>query len=74
MAIKYTKIPLERPSKIYPNLDFWFGTISSDNPGGSFLKGKKERKHINLTSEEIILFFCAVHIETYLAEGGKGGL
>jgi hypothetical protein len=44
MAIKYTKYTIARPSKIYPNWDFWFETIPSGNPaarqefeGGNFL-------------------------------------
>jgi hypothetical protein len=30
MSTKHTKI---LPSKIYPNLDFWFENIPSGNPG-----------------------------------------
>jgi hypothetical protein len=37
MYYKWTKnIPtfsIPRPSKIYPNKDFWFGNIASGNPG-----------------------------------------
>jgi hypothetical protein len=40
MATKYTKWPYNiptfsilRPSKIYPNRDFWFENIPSGNPG-----------------------------------------
>jgi hypothetical protein len=44
MAIRYAKWPqkqmaqniptssIARPSKIYPNCDFWFGNIPSGNP------------------------------------------
>jgi hypothetical protein len=35
MAIEYTKWPnfsVSKPSKIYPNWDFWFENIASGNP------------------------------------------
>jgi hypothetical protein len=45
MATKYTKWPynvptpsMARPSKIYPNSDFWFENIPSGNPA---FKGQK---------------------------------
>jgi predicted metalloenzyme YecM len=28
-------LPIPRPSKIYPNLDFWFENMPSGNPGSS---------------------------------------
>jgi hypothetical protein len=37
MAVKCKNIPtssIARPSKIYPNLDFWFENIPSGNPVG----------------------------------------
>jgi hypothetical protein len=34
MSIKYTNIFDARPSKIYPNLDFWFENTPSGNLGG----------------------------------------
>jgi hypothetical protein len=33
MAIEYTIFFIPRPTKIYPNLDFWFKNIQSGNPG-----------------------------------------
>jgi hypothetical protein len=36
MAIKYTNMAtssIARPSKIYPNWDFWFENVPSGNPG-----------------------------------------
>jgi hypothetical protein len=33
MSLKYSTVFIARPSKIYPNLDFWFETIPSGNPG-----------------------------------------
>jgi hypothetical protein len=45
MAVKYFKGPLtvptfsiRRPSKIYPNLDFWFEDIPSGSPAGKWHK------------------------------------
>jgi hypothetical protein len=33
LAIKIITFSITRPSKIYPNGDFWFEKISSGNPG-----------------------------------------
>jgi hypothetical protein len=33
MALKYTTFSIARPSKIYPNWDFWFENMPSGNPG-----------------------------------------
>jgi hypothetical protein len=45
MAVKYTKRPqniptssIARPSKIYPDWDFWFENIPSGNPDYSFIR------------------------------------
>jgi hypothetical protein len=40
MAITYVHIPtysIPRPSKIYPNRDFWFENILSGNPDAEFV-------------------------------------
>jgi hypothetical protein len=33
MATKYIKYTIARPSKFYPNWDFWFENMPSGNPG-----------------------------------------
>jgi hypothetical protein len=45
MSVRYSKWPQNiltfsnlRPSKIYPNWDFWFGNKPSGNPGDHYLK------------------------------------
>jgi hypothetical protein len=35
VSIKYTNIFHAKPSKIYPNLDFWFENKPSGNPASS---------------------------------------
>jgi hypothetical protein len=32
MVIKYSRFSITRPSKIYPNWDFWFENKPSGNP------------------------------------------
>jgi hypothetical protein len=46
MAIKYINISNLRPSKIYPNLDFWFGNKPSGNPAIE-IRQKRELKPIS---------------------------
>jgi hypothetical protein len=46
MPIKYNNIFHYKPSKIYPNLDFWFETIPSGNPDEKRQKDEsKTRRH-----------------------------
>jgi hypothetical protein len=37
VAIKIPTSAVERPSKIYPNYDFWFENMPSGNPGPATL-------------------------------------
>jgi hypothetical protein len=62
MATKYTKwteiLPNEhatfvaRPSKIYPNCDFWFENKPSGNPAEGRSAGAIKRVHSNLCFEK----------------------
>jgi hypothetical protein len=55
---------IARPSKIYPNLDFWFENQPSGNPYigrlltfGSFQKSKEVAKIIGLLSSKVKVMY-----------------
>jgi hypothetical protein len=47
MDIKYTNNFIARPSKIYPNLDFWFENIPSGNPDTEWVLLQSDKNYVS---------------------------
>jgi hypothetical protein len=64
MAIKYTNIA--RPSKIYPNWDFWLQNMPSGNPAREHSKGSRVSLAETIFSEKLVSeSFC---VKTFQSE------
>jgi hypothetical protein len=57
MVIKYTRFSIARPSKIYPNWNFWFENKPSGNPDLMYTHAWVKKPHAANQAVPVVLQF-----------------